>query len=83
MSIENDIKNIIREHVPNWDKNKEDKISSNSNLVKDLGMNSLDFIDFLVGIEREYKIKIPDKEREKINTIQDMANYVSKHYISE
>ena len=36
----------------------------------------LDSVDLLVTVERKFKIEIPDKESERINTVQDFANSV-------
>lgn len=40
----------------------ENKIDLNSSLVKDLGAESIDFLDIVFRLEKEFKIKIPKGE---------------------
>ena len=49
--------------------------------LQDLGLDSLDIIDFMLDIENEFKIRIPDQEF-RVRTIQDMVDAVDR-YISE
>ena len=49
--------------------------------LENLGLDSLDIIDFLFDIEDEFKIKVPDREFE-VKTIQDMVDAVDR-FISE
>jgi acyl carrier protein len=41
---------------------EETKVSLNSSLVKDLGAESIDFLDIVFRLEKEFKIKIPKGE---------------------
>ena len=41
--------------------------------LEELGLDSLDMIDFLFDIEKEFNIIIPDQEF-KVKTIQDMVD---------
>ena len=43
----------------------EDKISLNSRLITDLGAESIDFLDLVFQLEKEFKIKIPRGQLEK------------------
>ena len=49
--------------------------------LENLGLDSLDIIDFLFDIEDEFNIKIPDREFE-VKTIQDMVDALDR-FISE
>lgn len=44
---------------------KEDQIALNSRLIADLGAESIDFLDLVFQLEREFKIKIPRGQLEK------------------
>lgn len=44
---------------------EEDDIHLNSRLIGDLGAESIDFLDFIFQLEREFKIKIPRGQLEK------------------
>jgi acyl carrier protein len=43
----------------------EDDVSSNSRLIADLGAESIDFLDLVFQLEKEFKIKIPRGQLEK------------------
>ncbi len=45
--------------------------------IESLGLDSLDKIEFMFALEKEFDIKIPDREV-KINSIQDMISVVEK-----
>lgn len=50
----------------------EDEISLNSRLITDLGAESIDFLDLVFQLEKEFKIKIPRGQLEK-NARGDLA----------
>ena len=41
------------------------------------GMDELDKLEFIMSIEDEFGIEIPDDDAEKITTVQEMYDYVS------
>ena len=47
-----------------------------SNLINDLGMDSLDAIEIIMDFEKEFMIGIPDDDIEKIETVEDIINYL-------
>lgn len=50
----------------------EEKIALNSRLIVDLGAESIDFLDLVFQLEKEFKIKIPRGQLEK-NARGDLA----------
>jgi acyl carrier protein len=52
--------------------------------LADLGIDSLDKIEFMFDIEDEFKLRIPDEEYQelKVTTIQNMVDAVDR-FISE
>ena len=67
--IANVIENVLGVEV------KEIKADSNSN---DLGMDSLDFVEILMGVERLYGIYIPDDRADKCETVGDFVTLVNE-----
>ena len=57
----------------------EDRITMDSNLISDLGADSLDVIDLAMSIEDEFDIEVPDEEIEKIKTVADIVKFVEEH----
>ena len=49
----------------------KDKITADSKFVDDLGADSLDVLEIIMGIEDEFDIQIPDDAAESIVTVND------------
>ncbi len=63
--------------------NEEFEIESNlltpeANLVEDLGIESLDFVDIVVIIEKEFGFKVNREDMVKIRTLNDMYQYIEE-----
>jgi acyl carrier protein len=58
---------------------EEDRVTMESNLIGDLGADSLDVIDLAMSIEDEFDIEVPDDEIEKIKTVGDIVRFVEDH----
>ena len=57
----------------------EDRVTMDSNLISDLGADSLDVIDLAMSIEDEFDLEVPDEEIEKIKTVADIVKFVEEH----
>jgi acyl carrier protein len=58
---------------------EEDSVNLETNLVDDLGADSLDIADLLATIEDEFEIEIGDEDSlENIRTVEDIVKYISK-----
>ena len=66
------LKNIIAE-VLNED---ADQITMDTTFVDDLGADSLDVFQIIMGIEEEFDIEIPSEEAEKIVTVGDAVEQI-------
>ncbi len=55
-----------------------DKITPESEVVKDLGADSLDVVELLMQLEEEFGITLPDSEMENLKTVQDIVNMMEK-----
>ena len=58
---------------------EEDRVTMDSNLISDLGADSLDVIDLAMSIEAEFDLEVPDEEIEKIKTVADIVKFVEEH----
>jgi acyl carrier protein len=65
--------------VTHFDYNVEQVTATTT--LENLGLDSLDLIEFLFDIENEFNIRIPDQEF-RVRTIQDMVDAVDR-FISE
>ena len=56
----------------------EADIKNESSFVDDLGADSLDTVELVMALEEEFETEIPDEEAEKITTVQQAIDYVTK-----
>lgn len=54
----------------------EDEIKPDSSFIDDLGADSLDIVELVMLIEKDFNIEIPDEDAEKISTVQDAIDYI-------
>ena len=55
-----------------------DEITPDTTFVDDLGADSLDVFQIIMGIEEEFDIEIDNEEAEKITTVQDAVEQIKK-----
>jgi len=54
----------------------EDEITLEASFIDDLGADSLDMVELVMGIEAEFDIEIPDEDTEKIQKVGDAVTYI-------
>jgi acyl carrier protein len=57
---------------------QKDEIRPETTFVDDLGADSLDIFQIIMGIEEEFDIEIDNEEAEKIVTVQDAVDQIKK-----
>jgi len=55
---------------------EEDLIAPSAKLKDDLGIESLDFVDIAVVIEKEFSFKVKGEEMADVKTLQDLYDYI-------
>ena len=60
---------------------EESEVVPSASFVDDLGADSLDLVELIMGLEEEFsnpsqKVEIPDEDAEKIVTVQDAIDYI-------
>jgi acyl carrier protein len=55
-----------------------DEITLDANLVDDLGMDSLDAVEFAIGAERQFNIALSDEQVAKLQTVADIIALVQR-----
>ena len=56
----------------------EDEVTPEASFVDDLGADSLDVVELVMGLEEEFEIDIPDEDAEKITTVADAVKYIEE-----
>ncbi len=54
------------------------KILPTSEIVKDLGADSINIVELLMALEDEYGIELPEGEVENLKTVQDVVDMLEK-----
>ena len=58
----------------------EDTITPETNIMEDLGADSLDVVDMLMSLEDEFSIgEVPDEMVEKIHTVGQLVAYIEEN----
>ena len=72
----NEVIRIINQFLIEEIEVDENLIQEDALLKEDLGIDSLDFIDVVVIIEREFGFKIKAEEMGNIKTLSDFYNFI-------
>lgn len=56
-----------------------EKINPEAHLFKDLGMDSIDALDWFAAMESEIGLPIVEKELKTIRTVRDVVDYVVRN----
>ena len=67
---------------------KEEAVVPSASFAEDLGADSLDLVELIMGLEEEFStaekpVKIPDEDAAKIKTVQDAVDYLKSKGISD
>lgn len=66
------IKNMLEKQL-GIDKSK---ITEDSDIIKDIGADSLDIVEFLMDAENEWGITIEEEDVKNLHTIGDIVKYI-------
>lgn len=55
-----------------------EQIKPEAKLKDDLGLESLDFVDIAVVVEKEFKFKVKGEDMVDVRTLDDLYNYIFK-----
>jgi acyl carrier protein len=56
----------------------ESELGDNQKFYDDLGVDSLDFYEAIVDVEKAFNISIPDDEAERLKTVGALVAYIEK-----
>ena len=72
MSTFDRVKKVVVENL----EVSEDEVTLEAAFIDDLGADSLDMVELVMGIETEFGVDIPDEDAEKIVKVQDAVSYI-------
>lgn len=74
MDVEAKVKEIIMDKLGV----EESQIAPEASFTNDLGADSLDIVELVMGFESAFNISIPDEDSEKITTVGDAVKYLTE-----
>ena len=74
MTVREQVINLISEQL----NVKLDEIKDSSELVGDLGADSLDAVEIVMEVEEAFEIEISDEDADKFKTVGDIVNYITR-----
>jgi len=57
----------------------ENEVTPTASFIGDLGADSLDTAELIMGLEDEFHVKIEDADAEKIRTVGDAVSFIESH----
>ena len=73
----------IKETIANTLAVDADIIKPETSLKEDLEADSLDFVELVMSLEDEFDIKIGEDDTAKIQTVQDIIDYLKAQGVEE
>lgn len=55
-----------------------DEVTEVASFMDDLGADSLDVVELVMGLEEEFDVEIPDEDAEKITTVGQAVSYIDE-----
>ena len=55
---------------------EEEQVNEDSEVIDDLGADSLDIVDLVMTLEEEFDTEIPDEVIENLKTVGDIVKYI-------
>ncbi|KAG6784582.1 hypothetical protein Peur_047836 [Populus x canadensis] len=65
--------------VKSFPKVDPSRVTPEVHFQKDLGLDSLDNVEIVMALEEEFKLEIPDKEADKIDSCNLAIEYIHNH----
>ena len=60
-----------------------ESIEMDTNLVDDLGVDSIDSVELVMAVEEIYEISIPEEAAMEMKTVADVVEYIEDHIEEE
>lgn len=74
MDIEEKVIDLVSEHLAV----SKSEVSRETHFQEDIGADSLDLVELIMEMERAFDIQIPDEEAEKIKTVGEAIDHITR-----
>lgn len=69
----------VKEILQNYTNIPTGEMTLETDLVKDLNLNSFDVVNIVVEFEDEFDLEIPDRAISDLTTVGDIVKYLENH----
>lgn len=76
MSVRTKVLAIISQVAPNAE---PDDLRGDEDLRDELDLDSMDFLNILIGIAQELQVEVPERDYGMVRTLDDLVEYVERH----
>lgn len=67
------LKELVKPHLEYQDDSVIDNMTGNTNLLDELGLDSVDLVEIIMDIEETFEISIADEEIQQVKTVNDLV----------
>jgi len=78
-TLTDDVIDVLRVEVRNVKATLPPDTATDALLMTDLGLDSLDVVEFVARVEEVYRISVSDEDWQQLTTLQQIAHYVRTH----
>jgi len=68
----------VREIILNYADVPAESVTPETNLLKDLGLQSIDFIDMVCDFEEAFGYEVPERDFRKLVTVKNIIDYIEE-----
>jgi len=76
--MQSDIEEQVRKIIVEQLGVKPEQVVPEADFVDDLGADSLDTVELVMGFEEEFNFEIADEEAERMKKVKDIIEYISR-----
>jgi len=73
------IESRVQEVIAKWLEVSVEEVVREASIFEDLGADSLDAVQIVLELEKEFGIEISDEDADKISTVGEAIDYIQAH----
>ena len=74
--IATDVLDVLRTELRKVKDTLPTDVAGDALLMTDLGLDSLDVVEFVARVEEHYRVTVPDEDWQQLSTLDRIAEYV-------
>lgn len=74
--IVTELKELVKPHLEYQDDSVIDGMTAETNLLDELGLDSVDLVEIIMDIEETFEISIKDEDIQQVKTVKDLVHLI-------